>query len=60
MQLAHMLGLERLEPETCVIPLGSGGSIVGLIVGDREGRELADLRELVTLARRLGGLVVAG
>lgn len=59
-QLARMLGLERLGPETCVIPLGSGGSIVGLIVGDREGRELPDLRELVALARRLGGLVVAG
>lgn len=59
-QLARMLGLERLEPETCVIPLGSGGSIVGLIVGDREGAELTELRELVALARRLGGLVVAG
>ncbi len=59
-QLARMLGLERLEPETCVIPLGSGGSIVGLIVGDREGAELAELRELVALARRLGGLVVTG
>jgi hypothetical protein len=57
-QLAHMLGLERLESETCVIPLGSGGSIVGLIVGDREGRELTELRELTALARRLGGLVV--
>ena len=60
LQLAQMFGLERLDRATCVIPLGSGGAIVGLLIGDREGRELTELRELTALARRLGGLVIAG
>jgi hypothetical protein len=58
-QLAQMLGVHRLPQATCVIPLGSGGSIVGLLVGDCEGREMPDLHALTVLARRLGGLVVA-
>lgn len=57
-QLAALLGVDRLPQHTAVVPLGSGGSIAGLLVGDCSGDQLPDLRELSLLARRLGGLLV--
>lgn len=59
-QLARMLGLDRLSPETAILPLGRRGAIEGLLVADRSGQPLPDLTELSLVARRLGGSVVAG
>lgn len=58
LQLARLLGLERLSPSTAVIPLGAGASVAGVLVADREGEDLPDLAELVLLVSRLGGVVL--
>jgi len=56
--LAGVCGVAELPPETALIPLGRFGSVAGVLVADREGRELPDIDELVVLAGRLGGAVV--
>lgn len=58
LQLARLLGLERLSPDTAVMPLGAGASVAGVLVADREGEPLPDLSELVLLVGRLGGVVL--
>jgi hypothetical protein len=60
LHLARVLGLERLPAETAVIPLGAGARVVGLLVADREGEPLPELREITLLACCLGGAVVRG
>ena len=57
-RLAEMCGVDELPKRTVVIPLGRFGSVVGVLVADREGDVLPDLDELVVLAGRLGGAVV--
>lgn len=57
-QLARALGSETLPEATVVIPLGTRSGVVGLMVGDLEGRDLPDLNELSMLAGRLGGAFV--
>ena len=59
-QLAHVLGIDVLPAETAVIPLGMGATVVGLLVADREGELLPELREITLLACCLGGVVVRG
>ncbi len=59
-QLAHVLGIATLPAETAVIPLGMGATVVGLLVADREGEPLPELREITLLACCLGGVVVRG
>jgi len=56
--LAGVCGVEELPSEMALIPLGRFGSVAGVLVADREGRELPDIDELVVLAGRLGGAVV--
>lgn len=58
LQLAKVLGLDRLPAETAIIPLGAGAAVVGLLVADREGEPLPELREITLLAGCLGGVVV--
>ena len=58
LQLARVVGVPRLRSATALIPLGSGGSIVGVLVGDRGDHDLPELGELVLLARRLGGFLI--
>lgn len=58
LQLARCLGVERLAPATAVLPLVAGATVVALLVADREGQALPDLRELALIARRLGSLLV--
>jgi hypothetical protein len=57
-QLSRVLGIDSLVPQTAVIPLGTGASIGGLLVADREGETLSDLRDMAVLARWLGGIVM--
>jgi hypothetical protein len=57
--LARVLGVSELPSATAVIPLGRSGSVVGLLVADREGEELPDVADLVLLVGRLGGVVGA-
>jgi hypothetical protein len=59
-QLARVLGIDRLPPETVVIPLAVGATVVGLLVADREGAPLPELTEMTMLACCLGGIVVRG
>ncbi len=59
-QLAQVLGVDRLPAETAVIPLGAGAGVVGLLVADRDGEPLPELREITLLACCLGGVVVRG
>ena len=59
-QLAKVLGVEALPTETAVIPLGMGATVVGLLVADREGAPLPELKEMTLLACCLGGVVVRG
>jgi len=59
-QLARVLGVERLPEQTAVIPLGAGAAVVGLLVADREGEPLPELREITLLALCFGGVVVRG
>jgi len=56
--LAEVLGVSELPASTAVIPLGRGGGVAGVLVADRQGRELPDLDDLVLLAGRLGGAAV--
>ena len=56
--LAEVLGVSELPAATAVIPLGRGGGVAGILVADRQGRELPDLDDLVLLAGRLGGAAV--
>jgi hypothetical protein len=58
LQLARVLGIDRLARHTAVIPLGTGAHVVGLLVADREGEPLPDLKEITVLALCLGGIVV--
>jgi hypothetical protein len=55
--LADVLGVSELPPATALIPLGRCGSVVGVLVADREGEELPDVADLVLLVGRLGGVV---
>lgn len=57
-EIARMLGLDRLEKQTAILPLGSSGRVVGLLVGDRNGEEVGDLDDLVRLGRRLGAAII--
>jgi hypothetical protein len=56
--LAEVLGVGALPAATAVIPLGRSGGVAGVLVADRQGRELPDLDDLVLLAGRLGGAAV--
>jgi len=56
--LAKVLGIGALPAATAVIPLGRSGRVAGILVADRQGRELPDLDDLVLLAGRLGGAAV--
>ena len=58
MRLAYVLGVKKLPNETAVIPLGGGTSVVGILVGDREGRPLPKLGDLAVLACCFGGVAV--
>jgi hypothetical protein len=60
MHLARVLGVERLPAETAIIPLGAGARVVGLLVADRDGEPLPELREITLLACCLGGMAVRG
>ncbi len=60
LQLARVLGLNRLPVDTAIIPLGAGAAVVGLLVADREGEPLPELREITLVACCLGGVVVRG
>lgn len=55
LQLARALGVDELPPDTAVIPVGTRTAVTGLLVGDRLGRPLGDLDELVQIASRVGG-----
>jgi hypothetical protein len=55
--LAGVLGIQELPAATALIPLGRCGSVVGVLVADREGEELPDVGDLVLLVGRLGGVV---
>jgi hypothetical protein len=57
MQLARLLEVDRLYSQTAVIPFGTGASVSGLLVLDREGDPLPDLSDIVLLACCLGGIV---
>jgi hypothetical protein len=52
--LAEVLGIDELPSETALIPLGRSGSVVGVLVADREGEEVHDVAEFVLLVGRLG------
>lgn len=56
--LADVLGVDALPAAAAVIPLGRSGGVAGILVADRQGRELPDLDDLVLLAGRLGGAAV--
>ena len=56
--LAEVLGIGSLPAATAVIPLGRSGGVAGILVADRQGRELPDLDDLVLLAGRLGAAAV--
>jgi len=57
-QLARAVGVGRLPADSAIIPLGSPLGVSGLLVVDREGLPLPDLRELELVGGRLGGVVV--
>lgn len=57
-QLARVLGVGELPQAAAVIPLCTGGAVVGCLVGDREGQPLGELDEMILLARRIGGALV--
>ena len=54
--LAHALGIPELPPATAFIPLGRSGSVVGVLVADREGEDVTGIADLVLLVGRLGGV----
>jgi hypothetical protein len=58
MQLARVLGVETLPSHIAVVPLGTGAAVGGLLVVDREGQPLPDLRDIALLACCLGGIVM--
>jgi hypothetical protein len=58
-RMAEVCGITQLPAQTALIPLGRFGSVSGVLVADRGGEGLPDLDELVVLAGRLGGAVVA-
>lgn len=58
-RVAEVCGVDELPAQTALIPLGRFGSVSGVLVADRGGGGLPDLEELVVLAGRLGGAVVA-
>ncbi len=58
-QIARMLGVEKLDQETVLIPLCAGPSVTGILVGDRRGASPESLEELTTLAARMGGVLVS-
>lgn len=58
-RVAEVCGIAELPAQTALIPLGRFGSVSGVLVADRGGAGLPDLEELVVLAGRLGGAVVA-
>jgi hypothetical protein len=58
-RVAEVCGIAELPAQTALIPLGRFGSVSGVLVADRRGAGLPDLEELVVLAGRLGGAVVA-
>ncbi len=59
LRVAEVCGIDELPAQTALIPLGRFGSVSGVLVADRGGDGLPDLEELVVLAGRLGGAVVA-
>jgi len=56
-QLGRALGVDGLPQELALIPLGAGGRVTGVLVGDREGASLNDIEELELLGQRFGGVV---
>ncbi len=56
-QLARTLGVDRLPAQTAVLPLGTCAAVGAVLVLDREGEALPDLRDLTLLACCLGGIV---
>jgi len=56
-QLARVLGIEILPSHLAVVPLGTGSSVGGLLIVDREGESLPSLRDIALLACCLGGIV---
>lgn len=54
--LASVLGITELPSATALIPLGRSGAVVGVLVADREGEDVADIADLVLLVGRLGGI----
>ncbi len=57
LQLARVLGLGILPESTAILPLCSGASVVGCLVGDADGQPLPELGELALFARRIGGVL---
>jgi hypothetical protein len=53
-RLARLLGIDELPSATALIPLGRSGSVIGVLVADREGEEVRDVAEFVLLVGRLG------
>jgi len=58
-RVAEACGIDELPAQTALIPLGRFGGVSGVLVADRGGDGLPDLEDLVVLAGRLGGAVVA-
>jgi hypothetical protein len=58
LQLARVLGIDRLPFDTAVVPLAVGTSVVGVLVADREGDPLPELDDLMVLVQRLGGTLL--
>jgi hypothetical protein len=52
--LADVLGIDELPSETALIPLGRSGSVIGILVADREGEQVHDVADFVMLVGRLG------
>jgi hypothetical protein len=55
-RLASVLGVPELPSATALIPLGRSGAVVGVLVADREGADVAGIADLVLLVGRLGGI----
>jgi hypothetical protein len=49
-----VLGIDELPSETALIPLGRSGSVIGILVADREGEQVHDVADFVMLVGRLG------
>ena len=56
-RLGRALGIGDLPQALALIPLGAGGRVTGLLIGDREGEPLNDIEELELLGQRFGGVV---